>query len=160
VEDAVVNEIIYDESESVILIERVPDRPGAAAIVFSAIASGGLNIDTIAHVGSTANLGRTDLLFSLPSRDGARAIEILQGDRERIGFERVALHDRVGKITLIGSGLKSHPAVAARFFAALAAANLNIQIISTSEIRIAIFADRESCLGAMQLLRREFGLSA
>jgi aspartate kinase len=106
--------------------------------VFRAVADADVNIDMIVQVGSYAGDGRADISFTLPKTDGRTALAVLDEVREKIGFERTTYDEHIGKLSLIGAGMKSHPGVSARFFGALADAGVNVEIISTSEIRISV----------------------
>ena len=114
----------------------MPDRVGGAATIFKAIAEAGINIDMIVQNVSAVATGRTDISFTLPPDDGQSAMTTLQRLQEAMGFESLLYDDRIGKVSLIGAGMRSHPGVTAKLFGALADAGVNIEMISTSEIRI------------------------
>jgi len=116
----------------------VPDRTGTAARIFQAIADADINIDMIVQNVSAAATGLTDISFTLPKTEGASATAILQRIQGEIGFQSIQYDDQIGKLSLIGAGMRSHPGVTATFFACLAEAGVNIEMISTSEIRISI----------------------
>ena len=137
-EQAIISGIAHDKSEAKITIVGVPDRTGVAARIFQAIADNDINIDMIVQNVSAAATGLTDISFTLPKSEGANATAILQKLQGEVGFASILYDDQVGKISLVGAGMRSHPGVTATFFAAMAEAGINIEMISTSEIRISI----------------------
>ena len=137
----------------------VPDRVGAAAEVFSAVADAGVNIDMIVQNESIAD-DNTAISFTLPGSDKVRALDALHGARDLIGFAEILYNDAVGKVSVIGVGMRSHPGVTARFFSALAAAGVNIKMISTSEIRISVVIDADDVDRAVTAAHTAFGLDA
>ena len=137
-EQAIIAGIAHDKSEAKITVVGVPDRTGTAARIFQAIADADINIDMIVQNVSAAATGLTDISFTLPKTEGASATAILQRIQGEIGFQSIQYDDQIGKLSLIGSGMRSHPGVTATFFACLAEAGVNIEMISTSEIRISI----------------------
>jgi aspartate kinase len=140
-EQAIITGVAHDRSEAKITVVGVPDRVGEAARLFGAIADDGINIDMIVQNVSAVATGRTDISFTLPRDDGQRATEALGRLQESVGFESLQYDDRIGKISLIGAGMRSNPGVTAKFFGALAEAGVNIEMISTSEIRISVVVD-------------------
>jgi aspartate kinase len=138
VEQAIIRGVAHDNSEAKVTVVGCPDKPGVAAAVFRAVANADVNLDMIVQVGSVAGSGRTDISFTLPKTDGRTALTALEKVRDEIGFERTLYDDHIGKLSLIGAGMKSHPGVSARFFGALADSGVNVEIISTSEIRISV----------------------
>ena len=137
-EQAIIAGIAHDKSEAKITVVGVPDRTGTAARIFQAIADADINIDMIVQNVSAAATGLTDISFTLPKTEGASATTILQRIQGEIGFQSIQYDDQIGKLSLIGAGMRSHPGVTATFFACLADAGVNIEMISTSEIRISI----------------------
>ena len=137
-EQAIIAGIAHDKSEAKITVVGVPDRTGTAARIFQAIADADINIDMIVQNVSAAATGLTDISFTLPKTEGASATTILQRIQGEIGFQSIQYDDQIGKLSLIGAGMRSHPGVTATFFACLAEAGVNIEMISTSEIRISI----------------------
>jgi aspartate kinase len=130
---------------------------GIAAMIFRAIARASINIDMI--VQSTSRVtGRADISFTLPRQDGQAAMTALAGAQDEIGFESLVFDDRIGKISLIGAGMRSHPGVSADFFGALADSGVNIRMISTSEIRISAVVDAADLDTAVTATHRAFGL--
>jgi aspartate kinase len=136
VEQAIISGVAHDRSEVKVTVVGVPDKPGEAATIFRELAAAEINIDMIVQNISTGGTGRTDVSFTLPSTDGATALAALQKVREQVGFDDLLYDDHVGKLSLIGAGMRSHPGVSATFFTALADAGVNVEMISTSEIRI------------------------
>ena len=137
-EQAIISGIAHDKSEAKITIVGVPDRTGVAARIFQSIADADINIDMIVQNVSAASTGLTDISFTLPKTEGQKATGILQKIQGEIGFSSIQYDDQIGKLSLIGAGMRSHPGVTATFFAAMSEAGVNIEMISTSEIRISI----------------------
>ena len=137
-EQAIIAGVAHDKTEAKITIVGVPDRTGVAARIFQTIADADINIDMIVQNVSAAATGLTDISFTLPKSDGAEATRILKDIQGEIGFHSLQYDDQIGKLSLVGAGMRSHPGVTATFFACLADAGLNIEMISTSEIRISV----------------------
>jgi aspartate kinase len=137
-EAAIIAGIAHDKSEAKVTIVGVPDRAGMAAAIFQAIADADINIDMIVQNVSAAATGLTDISFTLPKTEGANATAVLKRIQGEIGFSSIQYDDQIGKLSLIGAGMRSHPGVTATFFACLSEAGVNIEMISTSEIRISI----------------------
>ena len=137
-EQAIIAGIAHDKSEAKVTIVGVPDRAGMAAAIFQAIADADINIDMIVQNVSAAATGLTDISFTLPKTEGADATAVLKRIQGEIGFVSLQYDDQIGKLSLIGAGMRSHPGVTATFFACLSEAGVNIEMISTSEIRISI----------------------
>mgnify|MGYP006281335079 FL=1 len=137
-EQAIISGIAHDRSEAKITIVGVPDRTGVAARIFQSIADVDVNIDMIVQNVSAAATGLTDISFTLPKAEGEKAISVLNKIQGEVGFASIQYDDQIGKLSLIGAGMRSHPGVTATFFAALSEAGVNIEMISTSEIRISI----------------------
>jgi len=138
VEQPIITGVAHDRSEAKITVVSVPDKPGQAAAIFRAVADAEINIDMIVQNVSVAATGRTDISFTLPKSDGPAGMAALQKIQPAIGFESLLYDDHVGKVSLIGAGMRSHPGVSARFFGALADSGVNVELISTSEIRISV----------------------
>jgi aspartate kinase len=138
VEQAIISGVAHDRSEAKVTVVGVPDKPGEAAKIFRELAAAEVNLDMIVQNISTGSTGRTDVSFTLPKSDGTLALAALARVRESIGFEDLLFDDHVGKLSLIGAGMRSHPGVSAIFFSALADAGVNVEMISTSEIRISV----------------------
>ncbi len=137
-EQAIISGIAHDKSEAKITIVGVPDRTGVAARIFQAIADADINIDMIVQNVSAAATGLTDISFTLPKSEGGDATAVLQKLQGEVGFASIQYDDQIGKLSLVGAGMRSHPGVTATFFGALSSAGVNIEMISTSEIRISI----------------------
>jgi len=140
-EQAIIAGVAHDRSEAKITVVGVPDKVGEAARIFEALAAGEINIDMVVQNVSAASTGLTDISFTLPRADGQTAMSALARIRDEVGYDRLLYDDRVGKISLIGAGMRSHPGITAKFFTALASAGVNIEMISTSEIRISVIVD-------------------
>ncbi len=138
VEDAIISGVAHDRSEVKVTVVGVPDKPGEAAKIFRELAAAEINIDMIVQNISTGGTGRTDVSFTVPSTDGAAALAALNKVQNEVGFEELLYDDHVGKLSLVGAGMRSHPGVSAKFFAALADSGINVEMISTSEIRISV----------------------
>ncbi len=145
VEEAVLSGVATDKSEAKITVLGIPDSPGAAATVFRALADAEINIDMVLQNISSLEDGKTDITFTCPRADGPRAMALLNPLKEKFGWEKVLYDDQIGKISLVGAGMKSHPGVTATFCEALRDKGINIELISTSEIRISVLI-RESDL--------------
>jgi aspartate kinase len=151
-EQPIISGVAHDRSEAKITIVGVPDKVGEAAAIFQAVAAAEINLDMIVQNVSAAATNRTDISFTLPKADGRRAMEALNGVQAQVGFESLRYDDGVGKVSLVGAGMRSHPGVSARFFGALASAGVNIEMISTSEIRISVIVrahDVDLAVGAV-----------
>ena len=159
-EQAIISGIAHDKSEAKITIVGVPDRAGVAARIFQAIADADVNIDMIVQNVSAAATGLTDISFTLPRTEGSRATSIVQKLQGEIGFQSIQYDDQIGKLSLIGAGMRSHPGVTANFFAAMASAGVNIEMISTSEIRISIVCRQADIERAVQAAHTAFDLDA
>ena len=160
VEQAIISGVAHDRSEAKITVAGVPDRVGVAAQIFRIVAAAGINIDMIVQNISAATTGRTDISFTLPRDDGQAAMAALNGAQPDIGFDTLLYDDRIGKVSLIGAGMRSHPGVSATFFGALADAAVNIEMISTSEIRISVVVDQKDVDVAVTAAHRAFDLDA
>ena len=158
-EQPLITGVAHDRSESKITVVGVPDRVGAAAEVFTAVAEAGVNIDMIVQNQSIAN-DNTAITFTLPGGDKLTALDALHGARERIGFVDTLYDDAIGKVSVIGVGMRSHPGVSATFFRALAEAGINIQMISTSEIRISVVVALTDVDAAVRAAHTAFGLDS
>ncbi len=141
-EQAIISGVAQDRGEAKITVVGVPDKVGEAARIFRAIAEAGINIDMIVQNISAAATGRTDISFTLPREDGHAAMTRLGQLQAEVGFDSLLYDDRIGKVSVVGAGMRSHPGVSATFFGALAEAGVNIEMISTSEIRISVVVDQ------------------
>jgi aspartate kinase len=158
VEQALITGVAHDRSEAKITIVGVPDEPGAAAKIFDTVAGAEINIDMIVQNVSTEGTGRTDISFTLPKTDGPTAMAALSKIQESVKFKGLLYDDHVGKVSLIGAGMRSHPGVAAGFFAALGAAGVNIEMISTSEIRVSVVCRDTDLDAAVRAIHEAFDL--
>ncbi|WP_326796810.1 aspartate kinase [Streptomyces sp. NBC_01808] len=159
-EHAIISGVAHDVSEAKITVVGVPDKPGEAAAIFRAIADAEINIDMVVQNVSAAATGLTDISFTLPKTDGHRAMELLTKAQPSIGFESLRYDDQVGKISLVGAGMRSHPGVTATFFEALSNAGVNIELISTSEIRISVVTREDVVKDAVRAVHTAFGLDS
>jgi aspartate kinase len=159
-EQAIISGIAHDKSEAKITIVGVPDRTGVAARIFQAIADADINIDMIVQNVSAAATGLTDISFTLPKDEGADATAVLQKLQGEVGFVSIQYDDQIGKLSLVGAGMRSHPGVTATFFAALSNAGVNIEMISTSEIRISIICREADVERGVKAAHTAFGLDA
>ena len=157
-EQAIISGVAHDRSEAKITIVGVPDKVGEAARIFEAVAATEVNIDMIVQNVSAVQTGRTDISFTLPKTDGVGAMGTLAALRESVGFEDVLYDDQIGKVSVVGVGMRSHPGVTAKFFSSLAAAGVNIEMISTSEIRISVVVDQDDVDRAVVAAHTAFGL--
>jgi aspartate kinase len=159
-EQAIIAGVAHDRSEAKITVVGVPDKVGEAARIFEALASGEVNIDMVVQNISAASTGLTDISFTLPRADGHAAMESLARIQNEVGYDKLLYDDQIGKVSLIGAGMRSHPGITARFFAALASAGVNIEMISTSEIRISVIVDEAQVDAAVQATHSAFDLDA
>ena len=159
-EQAIIAGVAHDKSEAKVTIVGVPDRTGVAARIFQALADNDLNIDMIVQNVSAAATGLTDISFTLPKADGAEATAVLQRIQGEVGFVSIQYDDTIGKHSLVGAGMRSHPGVTATFFAAMAENGVNIEMISTSEIRISIIVREGDLERAAKAAHTAFGLDS
>jgi aspartate kinase len=159
-EQAIIAGVAHDRSEAKITVVGVPDKVGEAARIFEALAEAQINLDMIVQNISAAATSLTDISFTLPRADGQTAMKALAALRDEIGFASLLYDDKIGKISLIGAGMRSHPGVSAKFFSAIAAAGVNIQMISTSEIRISVIVDEGLVDAAVAAAHTAFDLDS
>ena len=160
VEQALITGVAHERGEAKVTVAGVPDHPGVAAKIFRAIADAEIDIDMVVQNVSKAGEGHTDITFTLPKADGPRAVQQLEAHRAEIEYGQVIYNDHVGKVSLIGAGMRSHPGITAKFFAALAGAGVNIEMISTSEIRISVIVEESQIDSAVQAAHTAFDLDA
>jgi aspartate kinase len=160
VEQAIISGVAHDRSEVKVTVVGVPDKPGEAAAIFKELAEAEINIDMIVQNISTGGTGRTDVSFTLPTTDGPTALAALKKVQDRVGFSDLLYDDHIGKLSLIGAGMRSHPGVSARFFAALAEAGINVEMISTSEIRISVVCRDTDLDAAVRVVHDAFELGS
>ena len=159
-EQAIIAGVAHDRSEAKITVVGVPDKVGEAARIFEALAATEVNIDMVVQNVSAAATGLTDISFTLPRTDGQAAMSALARIQDEVGYDQLLYNDQIGKVSLIGAGMRSHPGITARFFAALASAGVNIQMISTSEIRISVIVDEGQVDEAVRATHTAFDLDA
>jgi aspartate kinase len=159
-EAPIISGVAHDRSEAKITVVGVPDVPGTAARIFEVVAGAGCNIDMIVQNVSAAHTGRTDISFTLPIADGPTATAALEAVREEIGFQSLQYDDQIGKLSLVGAGMRSHPGVSAQLFGALRDAGINIEMISTSEIRISVVMRADELDDAVRAVHTAFGLDS
>ncbi|MGP3966489.1 aspartate kinase [Streptomyces sp. 6N223] len=159
-EQAIISGVAHDTSEAKVTVVGVPDKPGEAAVIFRAVANAEINIDMVVQNVSAAATGLTDISFTLPKSEGRRAIAALERERTAIGFEALRYDDQIAKISLVGAGMKTNPGVTATFFEALAGAGVNIELISTSEIRISVVTREDDVNEAVRAVHTAFGLDS
>ncbi|MBK7820095.1 MAG: aspartate kinase [Tessaracoccus sp.] len=159
-EQAVITGIAHDRGEAKITVVGVPDRVGEAAAIFTAVAEADVNIDMIVQNISRLSDVKTDISFTLPMADGAKAIAAIEAVKDAVGYEELLYDDQIGKVSAVGVGMRSHPGVSATFFRALAGADVNLQMISTSEIRISVIVGADDVDAAVRAAHTAFGLDA
>jgi aspartate kinase len=158
VEEPIIAGVAGDTSEAKITVVGVPDIPGKAAGIFTIVASAGANIDMIVQNVSVHDTGRTDISFTLPKEDGQRAVDALTSAQGDSGFESLIYDDHIGRLSVVGAGMRTNAGVSAQLFTALSEAGINIEMISTSEIRISVIMREEILSDAVQAVHTAFGL--
>ena len=158
VEEPIVAGVAGDTSEAKITVVGVPDIPGKAAGIFTIVAGAGANIDMIVQNVSVSDSGRTDISFTLPKEDGQKAVDALEAAREASGFESLIYDDQIGRLSVVGAGMRTNAGVSAQLFTALSDAGINIEMISTSEIRISVIMRANTLAGAVKAVHTAFGL--
>ena len=159
-EQPIISGVAADLNDAKITIVGVPDKPGEAAAIFQTLADAAINIDMIVQNVSASATARTDITFTCPQGSAAKAMKALEAARDAIGFETLHVDDEIAKVSLVGAGMRSHPGVSATFFKSLADAGINVEMISTSEIRISVVTRSEDAKRAVQALHTDFGLDA
>ncbi len=158
-EQPIIRAVTHDLSESKVTVSDVPDRPGVSAGIFRALANANVNVDMI--VQNVSEEGTTDISFTVPTEDLAQAEEILASDAvAALGVDRIGADNTIGRVSVIGAGMKSNPGVAATMFETLADNDINIGMISTSAIRVSCVIDADRCEEAVQLLHTVYGLNS
>lgn len=160
VEQPIIAGVAADLSDAKVTIVGVPDKPGEAAAIFGVLADAGVNIDMIVQNVSAAATGLTDVTFTCPVGSLTQASSALNAQREQIGFTDLVADEQIAKVSLVGAGMKQHPGVSATFFRALADAGVNVEMISTSEIRISVVTRADHAQDAVRALHTAFGLDA
>ena len=157
-EAALISGVALDDTEAKITFDEVPDRPGIAAKLFRAVASQGVNVDMI--VQNVSHEGKTDMSFTVPREDVPKIKAALDDIAHEVGAVRFSVDEDIAKVSLVGAGMKSHPGVAADMFEALAAEGINIEMISTSPIRVSCVVRAADGERAVRAIHRKFGLDA
>jgi len=160
VEAPIIAGVAHDRSEAKITVVGVPDHPGKAAEIFQAVADAEINIDMIVQNVSAVETGLTDISFTLPKTDGQVGVQALKRIQPTVGFASLLYDDHIGKLSLVGAGMRSHPGVSATFFKALATAGINIEMISTSEIRVSVITRDDQLDDAVRAVHTAFGLDS
>lgn len=158
VEDPIISGVVTDMTEAKVTVLGVPDRPGISAALFEPLAAGNVNVDMI--VQNTSTDGTTDISFTMPMADMAQSESIVQRVAEEIGATAVTHDDDIAKVSLVGAGMKSSPGIAAKMFRVLADEGVNIQMISTSTIRISVIMAAGDMERAARALHTAFGLDS
>jgi aspartate kinase len=159
-EQAIIAGVAHDRSEAKVTVVGVPDKVGEAARIFEALSAAQINLDMIVQNVSAAATNLTDISFTLPRTDGQTAMTALERVKDEVGFDSLIYDDQIGKVSLIGAGMRSHPGITAKFFSALASAGVNIEMISTSEIRISVVVDEAQVDEAVSATHTAFELDA
>ncbi|WP_083931832.1 aspartate kinase [Nocardiopsis salina] len=159
-EQPIISGVSHDRSEAKITVVGVPDKVGEAATIFKALADAEVNIDMIVQNVSAVSTSRTDISFTVPKDTGKEAVAALKKVQEKVGYDSLRYDDKIGKVSLIGAGMRSYPGVTARFFDAIAAAGTNVEMISTSEIRISVIVEEDQIDAAVRAAHSEFQLDA
>ncbi len=157
-ENAIITGVAHDRSEAKITVTDVPDTPGMAARIFRTVADADINIDMVLQNISRTSDRLTDITFSLPRADGERGVSALRAVQAEIGFADVLYDAEVGKVSLVGAGMRNHPGVTATFCEALSTAGINIETMNTSEIRISVLCRAEQLDAAVKALHDAFEL--
>src|SRR5690606_32883313 len=157
-EQAIISGVAHDRSQAKITVVGVPDKVGEAARIFQALAAAQINIDMIVQNVSAADTNLTDISFTLPSDDGQSAMSVLTKLQGEVGHEKLIFNDKVGKISLVGAGMRTNPGITAKFFTTLAEAGINIDMISTSEIRISVVVAEDDVDNAVRVTHTAFDL--
>ncbi|MBE2998174.1 aspartate kinase [Nocardiopsis sp. HNM0947] len=159
-EQPIISGVSHDRSEAKITVVGVPDKVGEAATIFKALADAEINIDMIVQNVSAVSTSRTDISFTVPKDTGKEAVAALKKVQDKVGYDSLRYDDKIGKVSLIGAGMRSYPGVTARFFDAIAAAGTNVEMISTSEIRISVIVEEDQIDAAVRAAHSEFQLDA
>ena len=158
-EAPIISGVAHDSSEGKITVVEVPDVPGRAALLFDVVAATGANIDMIVQNSSTVD-DTVAISLTLPEADAPAALKAIEEAKEAIGFTEVRYNDQIGKVSIVGAGMRSHPGVSATLFRSLGEAGINIDMISTSEIRISVVTEQARLADAVRVIHTAFGLDA
>ena len=159
-EQAIISGVAHDRSEAKITVVGVPDKVGEAAAIFEVLAEAQINIDMIVQNVSAAATALTDISFTLPLADGQTAMTVLARLKDQVGYDQLLYDDGVGKVSLIGAGMRSQPGITAKFFKSIADAGVNIEMISTSEIRISVVVNEDQIDDAVAAAHAAFDLDS
>ena len=159
-EQAIISGVAHDRSEAKITVVGVPDKVGEAATIFEVLAEAQINIDMIVQNVSAAATALTDISFTLPLADGQTAMTVLARLKDQVGYDQLLYDDGVGKVSLIGAGMRSQPGITAKFFKSIADAGVNIEMISTSEIRISVVVNEDQIDDAVAAAHAAFDLDS
>jgi len=151
--------IAVDKNEAKIIVTRVPDKPGAVASIFTPLAEASINVDMIIQ-NDSKDRGETDVTFTVPRTDLARSVDILEALKDSIAYNRIITDADVAKVSVVGVGMRSHAGVAATMFKTLADRGINIEAISTSEIKVSVLIDEDETELAVRVLHSAYGLDA
>ena len=154
----IISGVAHDNTESLATVRRVPNEPGMAAKVFTLLAEAGVNVDMI--VQASASTGTADISFTVPGSAAAKVRDVLQEKQDELGYQSFDIDANVGKVAVVGVGMKTHSGLAAKFFNALSDEGVNVLMISTSEIRIAALVPLEQLQDAVRALHTAYGLDA
>jgi aspartate kinase len=157
-EAAIITGVAHDSSQAKITVVGVPDKVGEAAAIFRAVADAQINIDMIVQNVSAAATGLTDISFTLPRGEGQAAMAALSRLQGEVGYERLQYDDSVGKVSIVGAGMSTSPGITARFFEAMSEAGVNIEMISTSEIRVSVVVSESQIQTAVNAAHGAFNL--
>ena len=159
-EQPIIAGVAHDLGDAKITVVGVPDRPGMAAAIFQAVADAGINMDMIVQNVSVHESGATDVTFTCPRGDATKAELALRRIEKEVNFKDIDTDENIAKISLVGAGMRSHPGVSATFFKAIAGAGVNVEMISTSEIRISVVTRADDATKAVTAIHTAFGLDA
>jgi aspartate kinase len=157
-EEPIVAGVATDLGQAKITVIGVPDVPGKAAEIFKIVAKSGANVDMIVQNVSAAATGRADISFTLPKADAPLALKALSGEQGSVGFESLVHDDQIGKLSVVGAGMRTHSGVSATLFEALSVLGVNIEMISTSEIRISVVVRADDLAEAARVVHSAYGL--
>ncbi len=160
VEEPIIAGVAADLSEAKVTVVGVPDIPGKAAQIFKIVAKTNANVDMIVQNVSAASTGVTDISFTLPKSEGQQVLTALTNEQDNVGFAGLQYDDQIGKLALVGAGMRTNTGVSARLFEALYEAGINIEMISTSEIRISVVTRADTINEALRVVHTAFGLDA
>jgi aspartate kinase len=156
-ESQLITGIAADKNEAKVTLTRVADKPGAVANIFGPLAAASINVDMIIQ-NVAKDKGETDVTFTVPAADLARTLALIEGQQAEIGYTRLISDDKVAKISVVGVGMRSHAGVASTMFQTLADRGINIQAISTSEIKVSVLIDADETELAVRVLHTAYGL--